>query len=375
MAGLAFLALIIVACVATARNGGEAADQPFAVRVVDDSVRGDAAEGPAGADRVHSATGNGPGALWLKREGQIVGNVVAEAHASVAPDGKPIVEFTWTPEGQAQFAALTRENIGRRLAVVVNGTVVSAPVVSTEITGGRGIIAGDFTEAQARALAAVMMGQNNTEGPGDVRFEPGDQSIAIHADSFAMDQNAGTATYSGTVVVVQGDVRISADTVTVSSTDGKVSRMEARGHVVVGSPAGTTNGDAAIYDVPQGNLQVTGQVILTKADSVMRGGAVVIDLTTGRATVTAPMVRPARVIPVAAAADQKIIERVVIEGTSRVAPAQVAALISPLRQGAVYDPVAADSSLKALFESGLFANVRFNFDPGTSTLNVRVVEK
>jgi RNA polymerase sigma factor (sigma-70 family) len=67
-----------------------------------------------------------------------------------------VVEFTLTPEGKNQFAKITRENIGRRLAIVVAGKVVSAPVIRAEITGGSGQITGVFTPEEANRLAALI---------------------------------------------------------------------------------------------------------------------------------------------------------------------------------------------------------------------------
>ena len=63
------------------------------------------------------------------------------------------VNFTLTPEGTKQFAKATRDNIGRRLAIIVESNVVSAPVVRAELRWGRGMISGQFTEEEARSLA------------------------------------------------------------------------------------------------------------------------------------------------------------------------------------------------------------------------------
>jgi preprotein translocase subunit SecD len=96
--------------------------------------------------------------IWLKREGEIAGNVLANASAGVGPDGKALIKFRLTPEAGRRFAALTTQNVGHRLAVIVKGQVLTAPVVMAPILGGSGEISGDFTAGQARVLVAQMMG-------------------------------------------------------------------------------------------------------------------------------------------------------------------------------------------------------------------------
>jgi preprotein translocase subunit SecD len=86
-----------------------------------------------------------------------VGDVVADAHVGVSPDGKPVVEFNLTPEGRQQFVALRRANIGRRLALVVNGTVVASPTVMEAMVEGKEWISGNYTERECSVLAAQMI--------------------------------------------------------------------------------------------------------------------------------------------------------------------------------------------------------------------------
>ena len=72
--------------------------------------------------------------------------------------GQPVitVDFELSPTAATQFAKLTRENIGRRLAIIVDGKVISAPVIRSEIPGGRGKITGDFTLEEANRLAELI---------------------------------------------------------------------------------------------------------------------------------------------------------------------------------------------------------------------------
>jgi lipopolysaccharide export system protein LptA len=113
-----------------------------------------------------------------------------------------------------------------------------------------------------------------------------DKPIAVNGDSFTADLNAETGTFTGNVIVTQGEVRLRADTVTVVSPGGNTSRLEARGNVVVDSPSGTARGASAVYDVPAEVIRLSGPVVLTKDQNVMRGSALVVEVGTGIARLT-----------------------------------------------------------------------------------------
>lgn len=66
------------------------------------------------------------------------------------------VTFQLTSEGGQIFADHTRENVGRYLAIVLDGQVVSSPVINSAITGGSGTISGRFTPEEANSLATLL---------------------------------------------------------------------------------------------------------------------------------------------------------------------------------------------------------------------------
>jgi preprotein translocase subunit SecD len=72
--------------------------------------------------------------------------------------GAPVIDVEFSPEGRELFAAVTRENINKRLALVLNGQVYSASTIRSEISGGRAQITGNFSEAEAKALAEKITG-------------------------------------------------------------------------------------------------------------------------------------------------------------------------------------------------------------------------
>lgn len=77
------------------------------------------------------------------------------AHATVEFDTRtnaPLVGLEFTSEGADLFAKITRENVGKPLAVILDGQVLSAPVIQGEIDGGQAQITGNFTPQEAKTL-------------------------------------------------------------------------------------------------------------------------------------------------------------------------------------------------------------------------------
>ncbi len=70
--------------------------------------------------------------------------------------GEPLVLLEFTKEGEEIFASLTKENIGKRLAIYLDGAPISAPVVREEITSGRAQISGQFTPKEAKTLVGRL---------------------------------------------------------------------------------------------------------------------------------------------------------------------------------------------------------------------------
>jgi preprotein translocase subunit SecD len=66
---------------------------------------------------------------------------------------QPWVGITFTEVGTKQFAEITRQHIGDRLAIVVEKKLLSAPIIRAEIPDGKADIAANFTEIEARSLA------------------------------------------------------------------------------------------------------------------------------------------------------------------------------------------------------------------------------
>jgi len=84
------------------------------------------------------------------------GDVVVSAKDEYDQFGKPAVSMSMNIDGSRRWAQLTKQNIGKSIAIVLDGYVYSAPNVNTEITGGNSQITGHFTPEQAKDLANVL---------------------------------------------------------------------------------------------------------------------------------------------------------------------------------------------------------------------------
>ena len=86
------------------------------------------------------------------------GGVVTDAHVQYdqRQGGEPSVSMTMNAEGANTWARLTKENIGKQVAIVLDGTVYSYPTVNTEITGGSSEISGHFDVEEATDLVNVL---------------------------------------------------------------------------------------------------------------------------------------------------------------------------------------------------------------------------
>jgi preprotein translocase subunit SecD len=96
----------------------------------------------------------------VKREPEMTGGSIASADARVGLDqtnpGAWGVSMKMTPKGRADFARVTGNNVGRQLAIVLDGTVSSAPVIRERIPSGDASITGNFDVNSARDLAIVL---------------------------------------------------------------------------------------------------------------------------------------------------------------------------------------------------------------------------
>lgn len=108
--------------------------------------------------------------------------------------------------------------------------------------------------------------------------------VEVTADSLAVNQTDGTATFTGNVLVVQGGMRLKAAVVDVEydpKDRSKINRMHATGGVTLVSPDEAAEAKEAVYDVAASSVVMTGDVLLTQGKNVMSGQKLTVDLKTG----------------------------------------------------------------------------------------------
>ena len=93
----------------------------------------------------------------LERQPLLQGDRLVSASVSMnSRTHAPVVSFRFDDLGAKAFAAITGENVGKQFAIVLDGKVLSAPVIREPIIGGAGQIEGGFTTAEASSLAALL---------------------------------------------------------------------------------------------------------------------------------------------------------------------------------------------------------------------------
>ncbi len=122
-----------------------------------DEVR--AGTGPAGVMVVpadEARADGSPATEWVvRRQVELSGENLVDAQPSFQ-DNRPVVSFRFDSTGARRFGSITTENVGRLFAIVLDEKVISAPRIQEPITGGSGVITGDFTVQQANELALLL---------------------------------------------------------------------------------------------------------------------------------------------------------------------------------------------------------------------------
>jgi preprotein translocase subunit SecD len=96
------------------------------------------------------------GRIPVERTVIVDGGDLVDAQPAFDDRGRPSVSFRFNIRGAQRFGRATQENVGRRLAIVLDGRVISAPEVITPILGGSGQITGQFSVEQTTKLAVLL---------------------------------------------------------------------------------------------------------------------------------------------------------------------------------------------------------------------------
>jgi lipopolysaccharide export system protein LptA len=118
---------------------------------------------------------------------------------------------------------------------------------------------------------------------GGIKADP-TLPVEVTADQLAVDQEDGEATFTGNVLIIQGEMRMTAATVRVEYAPGdgsRIARMLASGGVTLVSGAEAAEARDAEYTIESGVVVMRGDVLLTQGSNAISGQSLTVDLTTG----------------------------------------------------------------------------------------------
>jgi preprotein translocase subunit SecD len=124
-------------------------------RLLDENANMQAATPPPGVEFLE---GEQPGQRYpVRRRIEVDGANLSQARAGQdSRTGEWVVNFGFDSVGTRRFAEITRQNVGRPFAVVLDNKVITAPTIREAITGGQGQISGSFNAASANDLAVLL---------------------------------------------------------------------------------------------------------------------------------------------------------------------------------------------------------------------------
>jgi protein-export membrane protein SecD len=94
-------------------------------------------------------------AFVIKKEVVLSGDMLVDASATYH-EGQPAVSFRFNDVGSRKFGQITKDNIGKFFAIVLDGKIVTAPRINTAITQGSGVISGSFTVQEANEVSLLL---------------------------------------------------------------------------------------------------------------------------------------------------------------------------------------------------------------------------
>jgi len=139
--------------------------------------------------------------VLVRRNAPVTGeSLVGAAQGFDQQTNQAIVTFRFDSGGARRFAELSRENVGRRFAIVLDNRVISAPVIREAILGGSGQISGNFTVQSANDLAILLRA-----GALPAELQPLEQRTVgpdLGADSIRAGKIAAMIGFSGVIVFI-----------------------------------------------------------------------------------------------------------------------------------------------------------------------------
>ncbi len=109
---------------------------------------------PEGYELKYSQDDSEP--LLLEKQTALTGDALSSASVRFGQMSEPVVGLQFNAEGAKKFAEITTNNVGKRLAIVLDGKIQSAPMIKEAIPSGEAVITGRFSTEQAQDLALVL---------------------------------------------------------------------------------------------------------------------------------------------------------------------------------------------------------------------------
>ena len=137
------------------------------------------------------------------------------------------------------------------------------------------------------ALGLALPASAQTVAFGGIRADT-TAPVEVTAESLRVNQDTGEAVFTGNVLIGQGEMRLSADSVTVVYAEGGQSRirsLNATGGVTLVSGPDAAEAAEAAYDVEKGTVVLTGDAIVTRGESVLAGDRIEVSLKDGTASI------------------------------------------------------------------------------------------
>jgi lipopolysaccharide export system protein LptA len=140
-----------------------------------------------------------------------------------------------------------------------------------------------ITMILALLLGTAANAQTNID-LGGISADP-KAPVEVSADNLSVDQDSGTAVFSGNVVIGQGDLRLSAGSVRVvySDSTGDIAQLLLTDGVTLVTDSEAAEAATADYNLTTGILTLSGSVLLTQGASALSAEQMTIDLNSGRA--------------------------------------------------------------------------------------------
>lgn len=137
--------------------------------------------------------------------------------------------------------------------------------------------------------SGIVHAQGTQISLGDIAADPG-TPVEITSETLSIDRATGLAVFSGDVLVVQGELKLTAKTVEVTYTEstdtvpGGVREVVATGDVLLVNGPDAAESEKAVFDPIQNTVVMTGDVLLTQGPAVVSGEKLVVDLQSGSGT-------------------------------------------------------------------------------------------